>query len=84
MAEPVSVEELAEAIFRMVKDATGVKKLAATDLIKAMTERFGAERCSKATCKEALRRLIDSGQCIYTSWGGASYVELPPKEGAAT
>jgi hypothetical protein len=83
MAQPVSVEELAEAIHKMVQDATGVKKFSAVDLTKAMIERFGAERCSKAACKEALRKLVDSGRCIYTSWGGASYVELPKKEGEA-
>jgi hypothetical protein len=83
MGEPVTVEELAEAMYRMVKEAAGVRKVSATDLPKAMVEHFGAERCSKAACKEALRQLMDSGRCIYTYYGGASYVELPPQEGAA-
>ncbi len=83
MAEPVPIEELAEAMHRTVKDAAGIRKLSATDLTKAMVEWFGAERCGRAACKEALRRLIDSGRCIYTYYGGASFVELPPQEEAA-
>lgn len=82
MAEPVTIEELTEAMYQMVKDATGVKKLKPTDLTKAMVEHFGPERCTKEVCKEALRRLMDSGRCVYTYYGG-SFVELPPKEGAA-
>ena len=45
-----------------------------------MIERFGADRCSKETCKEAIRQLVDSGRCIYTYFGG-SYIELPRPEG---
>jgi hypothetical protein len=82
MAEAVTVEQVAEAMYQMVTDATGVKKLKPTDLTKAMMEHFGSERCSKDTCKEALRRLMDSGRCVYTYYGG-SFVELPPKEGQA-
>ncbi len=80
MAEVVAVEEVVEAIFKMVKDAAGVKKLKPTDLTKAMVEHFGPERCSKDLCKEAIRRLMDSGRCVYTYFGG-SFIELPPKEG---
>ncbi|MBI3013724.1 MAG: hypothetical protein HYY65_01365 [Candidatus Tectomicrobia bacterium] len=80
MANPVTIEELSEAMYRMVKEATGVKKLKPTDLTKAMMEHFGPERCSKEACKEALRRLMDSGRCVYTYYGG-SFVELPPEEG---
>ncbi len=82
MAEAVTVEEVAEAMYKMVKDATGVKKLKPMDLTKAMMEHFGPERCSKETCKGALRQLMDSGRCVYTYYGG-SFVELPPKEGTA-
>lgn len=82
MAEAVTVEVVAEAMYRMVKDAAGVKKLKPIDLTKAMVEHFGPERCSKESCKEALRRLMDSGRCVYTYYGG-SFVELPPREGAA-
>ncbi len=82
MADAIRVEELAEAMFRMVKESAGIKKLKPGDLTKAMIERFGTERCTKEACKEALRRLMDSGRTIYTYFGG-TYVELPPQEGAA-
>jgi hypothetical protein len=82
MVEAATVEELTEAMYRMVQEATGVKKLKPTDLTKAMLEHFGPGRCTKEACKEALRRLMDSGRCVYTYYGG-SFVELPPKEGTA-
>ena len=79
MADPIAVEELAEAMFRMIADAQGVRKLKPNDVSKAMIERFGAGRCSKDACKEAIRELVDSGRCIYTYFGG-SYIELPRSE----
>ena len=82
MAEPVTVQELAEAMFRLVKENTGVKKLKPTDLTKMVMEHYGPERCTKEACKEALRLLMDSGRTVYTYFGG-TYVELPHQEGAA-
>jgi hypothetical protein len=79
MAVPVTVEELVEAMFRMISDAQGVRKLKPNDVSKAMIERFGPERCSKDACKAAIRELVDSGRCIYTYFGG-SYIELPRNE----
>jgi len=79
MAEPVTIDELANAIYQMVKESVGSRRLRPTELTKAMIERFGADRCSRDTCKEALRKLIDSGQCVYTFYSG-SFVELPSQE----
>lgn len=76
-----TVEEIADAMFKMVKDATGQKKLKPMDLTKAMTQLFGDE-VDKKTCKAAIKELINSGKCVYTYFGG-SYIELPHKEGAA-
>jgi hypothetical protein len=75
----VTVEQVADAMFRMISDAAGVRKLKPTDVTKAVIEQFGADRCSKETCKEAIRQLVDSGRCIYTYFGG-SYIELPQRE----
>ncbi len=80
MSDPVSVEELSETMFRMISEAQGLRTLKPNDVSKAMIERFGPERCSKETCKEAIRQLVDSGRCIYTYFGG-SYIELPRSEG---
>ncbi len=79
MAKPV--EEVADAMYKLVKDATGLKKLKPMDLIKSMIEMFGDE-VDKKQCKMAIKELINSGRCVYTYFGG-SYIELPHKEAAA-
>jgi hypothetical protein len=76
-----TVDEVAEAMFKMVEDAQGVKKLKAMDLTKAMIATFGDE-VDKKLCKEAIKQLINSGKCVYTYFGG-SYIELPHREAAA-
>ena len=76
-----TVDEIADAMFNMVKEAQGVKKLKPMDLTKAMIQLFPDEVDKKA-CKEAIKVLINSGRCVYTYFGG-SFIELPHKEGAA-
>jgi len=76
-----TVQEIAEAMYKMVKEAQGVKKLKATDLNKAMQQLYGDD-VDKQTCKDAIKELMNSGRCVYTYFGG-SYIELPHKEGAA-
>jgi hypothetical protein len=76
-----TVEEVAEAMYNMIKDATGLKKLKATDLTKGIIEMFGDE-VDKQICKDAIKQLVNSGRCVYTYFGG-SFIELPHKEGAA-
>ncbi len=76
MAEPVSTDELVEAMYKMVAETAGQRKLRPTDVTRAMIERFG---CSRDACKEALRKLTESERCVYTFYDG-SYIELPPKQ----
>jgi hypothetical protein len=76
-----TVEEIADAMFKMVSDAQGQKKLKPMDLTKAMIQLFG-EEVDKKMCKGAIKQLIDSGKCVYTYFGG-SYIEIPHDEGAA-
>jgi hypothetical protein len=78
MSEEVSVQEVAEAMFQLVKETYGKKNLKPMDLTKAMLNQYGRDRCSKKTCKLAIRELIDNGRCIY-SYVGGSYVTLPPE-----
>ncbi len=80
MADQVTVEEVSDAMYRMIKDSMGQKKWKATDLTKAVTELFG-DKCDKAMVKSAIRELIESGKCVYTYFGG-SFIEIPHKEGA--
>jgi hypothetical protein len=72
----VSIEQVADAMFQLVKETHGKKSQKATDLTKAMVEKYG-EACSKDVCKKAIRQLMDSGRCIYSYFGG-SYITLPP------
>ena len=76
-----SVDEVADAMFQLVEQAQGVKKLKAMDLTKSMKEMFGDD-VDKKLCKLAIKQLVDSGKCVYTYFGG-SYIELPHREAAA-
>jgi mannitol/fructose-specific phosphotransferase system IIA component len=80
--DKLSIEELADAMYEMVKESAGMKKFKSGDLTKAMIERFGQDRCDRASCKKAIRSLIDSERCVYTYFGG-SFIEIPHEEGAA-
>ncbi len=81
MADKLSVNEVADAMYNMVKEATGLRKLKPMDLTKNIMEAYG-DRVDKQICKDAIKQLIESGKCVYTYFGG-SYIELPHKEGAA-
>jgi hypothetical protein len=76
-----SVGEVADAMFKLVEQAHGLKKLKAMDLTKSMLEMFGDE-VDKKLCKQAIKQLIDSGKCVYTYFGG-SFIEIPHKEASA-
>jgi len=75
-------DEVADAMFEMVSEYAGKKKFKASDLTKAMIQKFGDDQCDKKLCKAAIRSLMDSGRCVYTYFGG-SFIEVPHKEGAA-
>ncbi|NIM52685.1 MAG: hypothetical protein GTO22_26140 [Gemmatimonadales bacterium] len=77
----VTLEQVADAMYKMVEEYQGKKKLKAGDLTKAMIEKFGEAECDKKLCKAAIRTLMDSGRCVYTYFGG-SFIELPPTEGS--
>ena len=77
-----TVEEIADAMLKMVAEAQGIKQLKPMDLVKAMRQLYGEEGVDKKMCKEAIKILINSGKCVYTYFGG-SYIELPHKEGAS-
>ena len=75
----VTVEQVADSMYELVKATKGKKNLKAMDLTKAMIEKYG-DAVDKKMCKLAIRQLIDSGRCIYSYFGG-SYITLPPEEG---
>ena len=57
-----TIEEIADAMYKMVKDAEGQKKLKPTDLIKAVADAYGTD---KKTSKLAIRSLVDSGRVFF-------------------
>ncbi len=77
----MTVEQLAEEMFTMVKEATELgKKLKPMDLTKTMVKTH--DDVDKKMTKGAIKVLVDSGRLVYTYFGG-TYLELPHKEGAA-
>lgn len=81
MADKLSVEEVAEQMYKMVADAQGQKQLKPGDLNKAMKQIHG-DKVDRKICKDAIKELVNSGRCVYTYFGG-SYIELPRQEGAS-
>jgi hypothetical protein len=79
--DQMSVEEVADAMYKMVKDAMGQKKLKPGDLTKAMVQMFEDKGVDKKLCKGAIKELVNSGRLVYTYFGG-SFLEIPHKEGA--
>lgn len=82
MAGEISIEQLADEMYKLVAEYAGKKKFKAGDLTKEMIAKFGEDKVSKKDCKEAIKLLIDSGRCVYGYFGGSS-IELPRAEGAA-
>jgi hypothetical protein len=76
-----TTDEVADAMYKLVEDAQGMKKLKPMDLTKAMIQLYGDE-VDKKLCKAAIKQLINSGKCVYTYFGG-SFVEIPHKEASA-
>ena len=76
-----TADEIADAMFKLVEEAQGLKKLKAMDLTKSMIQLYGDE-VDKKLCKLAIKELINSGRCVYTYFGG-SYIEIPHREAAA-
>ncbi len=79
MADKVTVEELADSMYKLVEEYTGKRKFKAQDLVKDVIQKYGEDIVSKRDGKQAIQLLIDSGKCVYTYFGG-SFVELAPKE----
>jgi hypothetical protein len=75
MAE-VTIDEIADAMYELVKSTYGKKDLKPMDVTKAMIEKFGEDNVDKSMCKKALRQIMDSGRCVY-KYAGGSYVTLP-------
>jgi len=80
MADEVTVEQVADEMFKMVEETVGKKNLKPGDLTKAMVQKFGGA-VDKKFCKGAIRTLIESGRCVYSYFGG-SFITIPRVEGS--
>lgn len=78
----VDLNQVAEDMYNMVVEVTGVKKLKPGDLFKAVVKKYADEGLTKKDAKAAIRILIDGERLIYTYVNG-SFVELPHEDGAA-
>ena len=74
----VTKDQLADAMYAIVKEYTGKKQYTARELTKEMKVKFGDE-ADRKICKEAIRHLLDDGRCVYT-YKGSSYVELAGRD----
>jgi len=72
----VTEQQVAEAMYELVKSSHGKRDLKPMDVTKAMIDQFGEDEVDKRLCKKALRSLIDSGRLTY-KYAGGSYVTLP-------
>ncbi|MBU1487643.1 hypothetical protein KKH56_06320 [bacterium] len=75
MANEVTVEQLADDMYELVKDSVGKKKFKPGDLIKEMQAKYGKDTVDKKAGKGAIKLLMDSERCVY-SYAGGSYIEL--------
>ena len=82
MAEELTTQEVVEAMFKYVEESTGKKKVKPGDVSKMALEKFKDRGCTKQTCKDAIRELVESGRVVYTYFGG-TFLELPHKEASA-
>ena len=55
----VTLEQLEDAMYELVKSTHGKKNLKPMDVTKAMIEKFGEDEVDKKTCKLAIRQLTD-------------------------
>ena len=76
----LTIEQMSDEMYKLVKDGAGMKKYKAGDLVKALKELHPG--VDKKAAKDAVKLLVDSGRCVYTYFGG-SFVELPHKEAAS-
>jgi len=74
MADTLPVEEVADAMFALLKEYHGKKRFKAGDLQKEMAAKFGKDRCDRKLCKSAIKLLMEDGRTIY-GYAGGSWIE---------
>jgi len=72
----VTVEQLADEIYKLLVEYHGKKRFKTGDIVKEMKSKNGAE---KKDVKKALKILMDDGRTIY-GYAGGSWIEPVVKE----
>ena len=73
MATP-TVEEVADAMYALVKEYKGKKRFKAGDLQKEMKAKFGKANVDRKICKNAIKLMMEDGRTIY-GYAGGSWIE---------
>lgn len=68
----MTIEEIQNAIYDLVKEYEGKKKFKPQELSKEIESQYGV---SREECKEALKELINSERCVYSYFGG-TFIEI--------
>lgn len=79
MADKVAVEEVADAMYKLLVEYHGKKRFKAGDLQKEMQAKYGKSACDRKTCKNAIKLLMEDGRTIY-GYAGGSWIEPVEKE----
>ena len=73
-----TAEEVADKMYELIAAGKGQKKYTPRELQNISMGRFGEEG-DKKPGKAAVKHLTNSGRCVYSGYGGVSYVEIPPE-----
>ena len=74
MADAPTVEEVADAMHKIVVEYHGKKRFKAGDLQKEMKAKFGKSAIDRKICKNAIKLLMEDGRTIY-GYAGGSWIE---------
>ncbi len=74
MADSISIEEVADAMYKILVEYHGKKRFKAGDLKKEMISQFGKDRCDRKVIKGAIRLLMEQERTIY-GYAGGSWIE---------
>ena len=75
----VTIEEVADAMYKLLVEYHGKKRFKAGDLQKEMQKKYGKKACDRKMCKNAIKLLMEDGRTIY-GYAGGSWIEPVKKE----
>jgi hypothetical protein len=76
----ITVEEVADAMYKMLVEYHGKKRFKVGDLQKEMKKQFGQD-ADRKVCKSAIKLMMEDGRTIY-GYAGGSWIEPVVKDEA--